>query len=100
MSSCAPSRPTRPPAGHRRPRRRAPTALAAPERIAIDYGDAAELADKAAKALDALAQGGAAWKLLQGRGIFRGSGPAGKVAFLYTGQGSQYVNMLASLRSG
>ena len=33
-------------------------------------------------------------------GIFRGSGPAGKVAFLYTGQGSQYANMLATLRAG
>jgi len=27
-----------------------------------------------------------------------GRGPAPKVAFLYTGQGSQYVNMLAGLR--
>ena len=38
------------------------------------------------------------WKVLRGRGIFRGSGPAPKVAFLYTGQGSQYANMLAALR--
>ena len=28
------------------------------------------------------------------QGIFRGHGTAAKVAFLYTGQGSQYVNML------
>ncbi|MDP9464825.1 MAG: acyltransferase domain-containing protein, partial [Actinomycetota bacterium] len=85
----------------RAPAIEAPTAaaLAAPERIAIDYADAAELANKAEKALDALARGGVAWKLLQGRGIFRGSGPAGKVAFLYSGQGSQYVNMIALLRT-
>jgi acyl transferase domain-containing protein/acyl carrier protein len=69
--------------------------LAAPERVAIDYADAAELAEKAGAALKAL-QGGipATWKALQARGIFRGSGPAPKVAFLYPGQGSQYVNML------
>ncbi|HEX2784573.1 MAG TPA: type I polyketide synthase, partial [Ilumatobacteraceae bacterium] len=79
----------------------APTAaaLAAPERIAIDYGDAADLAIKSQAALDALARGGKAWKLLQSRGIFRGSGQAGKVAFLYSGQGSQYVNMTAGLRA-
>ena len=88
-------------AAGRAPAPEAPSAnaLAACERVAIDYGDAAELADKAAKALDALAQGGLAWKMLQGRGIFRGHGLPGKVAFLYTGQGSQYVNMLAGLRA-
>ncbi|MEZ5114969.1 MAG: SDR family NAD(P)-dependent oxidoreductase [Candidatus Nanopelagicales bacterium] len=74
--------------------------LRAPQRIAIDYADAAELADKAAKALAALDKGDnpAMWKALRARGIFRGSGPAPKVAFLYTGQGSQYANMLAGLR--
>ena len=30
--------------------------------------------------------------------MYRGSGPPGKVAFLYTGQGSQYANMLGRLR--
>ncbi len=71
--------------------------LRAPERVAIDYADAGELAEKAAQALAAFEQP-ARWKVLRGRGIFRGSGPAPKVAFLYTGQGSQYANMLAALR--
>ena len=75
-------------------------ALHAPERIAIDYADGDDLAAKATLALSALQAGNpAAWAALRGRGIYRGSGPApGKVAFLYTGQGSQYANMLADLR--
>src|SRR5271166_1596254 len=83
----------------------APTApaeadLRAPERLVIDYADAAELADKSGKALKAFsANQPAIWKALRPQGIFRGRGPAGKVAFLYTGQGSQYVNMLEPLRA-
>jgi acyl transferase domain-containing protein len=83
----------------------APTApadsdLRATERLAIDYANATELADKAANALKALAANQpAVWKALRAQGIFRGHGPAPKVAFLYTGQGSQYVNMLQSLRA-
>src|ERR1035438_7104319 len=58
--------------------------LRAPERISIDYANAAELADKCAKALKALGSNRpAAWKALRAQGIFRGHGPAPKVAFLY-----------------
>jgi len=74
--------------------------LRAPERLAIDFANAADLADKSAKALKALkANQAPIWKALRAQGIFRGHGPAPKVAFLYTGQGSQYVNMLQPLRA-
>ena len=74
--------------------------LRAPERLAIDYANATELADKAGNALKALAANQPAmWKAMRAQGIFRGRGPAPKVALLYTGQGSQYVNMLAQLRA-
>jgi malonyl CoA-acyl carrier protein transacylase len=74
--------------------------LRAPERIAIDYGDAAELSDKAAKALNAFeANRPITWKALRAQGIFRGHGAPPKVAFLFPGQGSQYVNMLQHLRA-
>jgi acyl transferase domain-containing protein/NAD(P)-dependent dehydrogenase (short-subunit alcohol dehydrogenase family) len=89
-------------AAGRAPAPAAPTEadLRAPERLVIDYADAADLADKSAKALKALkANQAPIWKALRPQGIFRGHGPAGKVAFLYTGQGSQYVNMLAPLRA-
>ncbi|WP_156685536.1 type I polyketide synthase [Mycobacterium sp. Marseille-P9652] len=78
-------------------------AAAAPVRVAIDYADTAELAAKATKAAQALrganpAGSQALWKVLRAQGVFVGRGAPGKVAFLYTGQGSQYVNMLAELR--
>jgi acyl transferase domain-containing protein/acyl carrier protein len=73
--------------------------LRAPERLAIDYANAAELATKSTSALKALAANQPAmWKALRAQGIFRGHGPAPKVAFLYTGQGSQYANMTQLLR--
>jgi len=72
--------------------------LRSPERLAIDYADAPECAEKCAKAIKAFAANQpATWKALRAQGIFRGHGPAPKVAFLYPGQGSQYLNMLKSL---
>ncbi|HEX6567903.1 MAG TPA: acyltransferase domain-containing protein, partial [Acidimicrobiales bacterium] len=77
----------------------APADLGAPVRVAIDYGDATELADMAGRAVQALETGNPAmWRALRARGVFVGRGHPGKVAFLYTGQGSQYVNMLKTLR--
>ena len=73
--------------------------LRAAERIAIDFANARELAEKSGQALKAFAANQPImWKALRAQGIFRGSGPATKVAFLYPGQGSQYLNMLAALR--
>jgi len=74
--------------------------LRAPERLAIDYADADELGKKCTAAVKAFAanQPGV-WKALRAQGVFLGLGPAPKVAFLYPGQGSQYLNMLRPLRS-
>ncbi|MGE5344440.1 MAG: type I polyketide synthase, partial [Acidithiobacillales bacterium] len=72
-----------------------PGVLAAPERLLVDFGSAEELLEKLAKAKKALEAGSPkAMSALASQGIFRGSGPApGTLAFLFPGQGSQYVNM-------
>ncbi|HSL59475.1 MAG TPA: beta-ketoacyl synthase N-terminal-like domain-containing protein, partial [Acidimicrobiales bacterium] len=73
--------------------------LRAAVRVAIDFADAADLATKAGKARQALDTGNEAlWRMLRNQGVFLGRGDAQPVAFLYPGQGSQYVNMLAELR--
>ncbi|MFN8096775.1 MAG: SDR family NAD(P)-dependent oxidoreductase [Dermatophilaceae bacterium] len=67
-------------------------------RVAVDYADAAELAGKLEKLVKAFDSANpAAFRMLRQQGVFVGRGPAPKVAFLYTGQGSQYVNMLKGL---
>ena len=72
--------------------------LSAPERIAIDFADNDELGTRVGRALKAMTTDHEGmWKALAVQGIFRGSGPAPKVAFLFPGQGSQYVNMLGGL---
>ncbi|MEI7989446.1 MAG: beta-ketoacyl synthase N-terminal-like domain-containing protein, partial [Chloroflexota bacterium] len=76
-----------------------PNELAKPERLAIDYENATDLLKLAEKAQKAFEAGSSTnWSMLTSLGIYRGSGTAGKVAFLFPGQGSQYVNMLRDLR--
>ena len=76
-----------------------PQELARHERIAIDYASPEELGKRLEKAITAFETNTPAlWKALQAHGVYRGSGEPGKVAFLFPGQGSQYVNMLLDLR--
>ncbi|MCB0999515.1 MAG: SDR family NAD(P)-dependent oxidoreductase [Acidimicrobiales bacterium] len=81
------------------PTRPDPSIGASAVRLAVDFADAADLAAKLDKVVKAFASGNAAmFRLLRQQGVFVGRGAAPKVAFLYTGQGSQYVNMLEALR--
>ena len=69
--------------------------IRAKERLVIDFGDHAELLDRLQKARKVMGfDTTQAWKAMEAQGIFRGRGPKpGKLAFLFPGQGSQYVNM-------
>jgi acyl transferase domain-containing protein len=76
-----------------------PEELAEVERLAIDYASDEELVKRLEKTLSAFENDTpATWKAMQAHGVYRGSGAPGKVAFLFPGQGSQYVNMLLDLR--
>ena len=79
-----------------RPRRSGPARAGADRARLRRRGRTGDKAELALRALDG--DSPAAWSALAARGIFRGSGPPGKVAFMYTGQGSQYPNMLGELR--
>ncbi|MBN1581587.1 MAG: acyltransferase domain-containing protein [Anaerolineae bacterium] len=68
------------------------------ERLVIDFGDLGELASRGERAIAALENDAAFdWQRLASQGIYRGCGQPGKVAFLFSGQGTQYVNMLREL---
>ncbi len=76
-----------------------PEALALPERVVIDYADSAELLKRAERALSAFdTDTPAGWQAMMAHGVYRGSGRAGKLVYLFPGQGSQYVNMIKDLR--
>ena len=73
-------------------------AVAKTERLVIDYSSVEELISRGEKALKTLEnEAPNAWQALTAQGVYRGSGQAGKVAFMFPGQGSQYVNMLKDL---
>ena len=69
--------------------------IQSPERLVIDFGNHEELLGRLQKAQKVMGMDShQAWKAMEAQGIFRGSGkPKGKIAFMFPGQGSQYVNM-------
>ncbi len=72
--------------------------LGAQARLVIAFDEAGDLVKKCELAIEALDKNDVRkWRVLQTKGIHLGRGPAGKVAFLFPGQGSQYVNMLADV---
>ncbi len=99
-NACAPWNKKPSKVARRHPRPRPKRICVRPSASPSTMLDAADLADQVRAALKALgANQPAIWKALRAQGIFRGQGPAPKVAFLYPGQGSQYVNMLQPLRA-